>query len=101
MILGAGFYSTTAVPRFAGPFHSTRPEDKVRIDGAYFGKEASLMEDLYKFETFSADASSFDQDFTNFLNSKRRDSWKVKTCTYCHDDAVSKTYASCIFKRKS
>ncbi len=58
------------------------------------------MADEYKFETFSSDASSFDQDFTNFLNSKMSESWKVKTCSYCHDNTASKTYASCIFKRK-
>jgi hypothetical protein len=55
--------------------------------------------DEYKFETFKADASSFDQEFTNFLNSKSSESWKVKTCTYCHDEMAKTTHASCIFKR--
>ena len=54
----------------------------------------------YIFETFKADASSFDRDFTDFLNGKSRESLKVKSCSYCHDDATKKTYASCIFKRK-
>ncbi len=58
------------------------------------------MEEEYKFETFKADASSFDQEFTSFLNSRSSESWKVKSCSYCHDDIGKKTYASCIFKRK-
>ncbi|MGA2404763.1 MAG: hypothetical protein ABSG91_24190 [Syntrophobacteraceae bacterium] len=58
------------------------------------------MEDDYKFETFKADAGSFDREFTSFLNSKSSESWKVKSCSYCHDDVGKKTYASCIFKRK-
>ena len=58
------------------------------------------MEDLYKFETFSADSSSFDQDFSSFLNGKLSDSWKVKTCSYCHDNDMKKLWASCIFKRR-
>jgi hypothetical protein len=57
------------------------------------------MKDEYRFETFKADASSFDLDFTSFLNSKSSESWKVKSCSYCHDDVGKKTYASCIFKR--
>ena len=58
------------------------------------------MDQDYKFETFKADASSFDLEFTNFLNSKSNESWKVKSCSYCHDDMGKQTYASCIFKRK-
>jgi len=58
------------------------------------------MKSEYKFETFNANASSFDQDFTSFLNSKSSESWQVKTCSYCHDDGAKKTYASCIFERK-
>lgn len=57
------------------------------------------MEDKYKFETFSADFGSFDEEFTKFLNGKS-ESWKVKSCSYCHDDATKKLFASCIFKRK-
>ena len=56
------------------------------------------MEDKYMFETFNADASSFDREFTNFLNGKSSE-WKVQSCSYCHDDLGKKTYASCIFKR--
>ncbi len=58
------------------------------------------MENEYKFETFKASADSFDQEFTSFLNSKSKESWHVKSCSYCHDDGAKKTYASCIFKRK-
>lgn len=54
------------------------------------------MEDKYRFETFSADASSFDTEFSGFLNSKYGEGWKVKSCTYCHD--AGKTFASCLFK---
>jgi hypothetical protein len=57
------------------------------------------MKDEYIFETFKADASSFDREFTGFLNKKFSESWKVKSCSYCHDGAAGKTYASCIFKR--
>ncbi|MDR3567424.1 MAG: hypothetical protein P4L43_05280 [Syntrophobacteraceae bacterium] len=57
------------------------------------------MEDTYMFETFKADAGSFDREFTSFLNGKSGD-WKVKSCSYCHDDVGRKTYASCIFKKK-
>jgi hypothetical protein len=58
------------------------------------------MSEDYKFETFQGDSSSFDREFTNFLNNKSSESWKVKSCSYCHDDAARKTYASCIFKKK-
>lgn len=57
------------------------------------------MEDRYKFETFSADSGSFDHDFSSFLNSRLSDSWKVKSCSYCHDNDMKKLWASCIFKR--
>jgi hypothetical protein len=57
------------------------------------------MEDDYKFETFNADASSFDREFTKFLNSRSSESWKVKSCSYCHDEGGKKLYASCIFKK--
>ncbi len=58
------------------------------------------MEAQYKFETFTADAASFDQDFSNFLNTNSSQSWKVKTCSYCHDNDFKKMWASCIFKKK-
>lgn len=58
------------------------------------------MEDKYKFETFSADAGSFDREFSSFLNGKSREDWKVKSCSYCHSNDNLKVYASCLFKRK-
>jgi hypothetical protein len=58
------------------------------------------MSDEYKFETFKGDSSTFDREFTSFLNSKSSESWKVKSCSYCHDDAAKTTYASCIFKKR-
>jgi hypothetical protein len=58
-----------------------------------------FMEDKYMFETFKADAGSFDREFSGFLNAKSSE-WKVKSCSYCHDDVGKKTYASCIFKRR-
>jgi hypothetical protein len=58
------------------------------------------MRDDYKFETFKADASSFDQEFTNFLNGKSSEFWNVESCSYCHDEVGKNTYASCIFKRR-
>ncbi len=59
------------------------------------------MNDKYKFETFSADSASFDQDFSNYLNSQSKEAWKVKTCSYCHDNDTRKLWASCIFKRSA
>jgi len=58
------------------------------------------MENEYLHETFSSESSEFDGKFTDFLNSKGRDLWKVKSCTYCHDAPSSRTAVSCIFKRK-
>ena len=57
------------------------------------------MEDQYMFETFKSDAGSFDREFTNFLNVKSGE-WKVKSCSYCHDDMGKQTVASCIFKKR-
>jgi hypothetical protein len=58
------------------------------------------MEGEYLDETFSSESGEFDQKFTDFLNSKGGDNWKVKSCTYCHDAVGARTVASCIFKRK-
>ena len=58
------------------------------------------MEGEYLHETFSSESGEFDQKFTDFLNSKGGDNWKVKSCTYCHDTVGARTVASCIFKRK-
>jgi hypothetical protein len=58
------------------------------------------MKEEYKFETFKADAVSFDREFTDFLNGKSSESWNVESCSYCHDDMAKKTYASCIFRKR-
>ncbi len=58
------------------------------------------MKGEYLYESFSAESSKFDKNFTNFLNSKRKDHWKVNDCSFCHDDDNTKTWASCIFERK-
>lgn len=59
------------------------------------------MADNYLYETFTAQAGEFDGKFTDYLNQKSVDQWKVKDCSYCHDTENQKTYASCLFKRKS
>ncbi|MFP5214209.1 MAG: hypothetical protein ACLGPL_12615 [Acidobacteriota bacterium] len=56
------------------------------------------MDGEYLFETFSADVGDFDQEFTNYLNGKKGQNWKVKNCTFCHDTDNRKTFASCLFK---
>lgn len=58
------------------------------------------MEAEYLHETFSSESGEFDQKFTEFLNSKGSDNWKVKSCTYCHDAVGQRVSASCIFKKK-
>jgi hypothetical protein len=59
------------------------------------------METDYLFETYNSDTDTFDRDFTGYLNGKSKELWKVKSCTYCHDQATKKMFASCLFKRKS
>jgi hypothetical protein len=57
------------------------------------------MKDKYLYETFSSEASQFDNSFTNYLNEKYSDQWKVKDCqVHRESDHIS---ASCMFKRKS
>ena len=58
------------------------------------------MDSRYTFETFSSESGSFDREFTNYLNNKAKENWKVKHCSYCHDSIGSKMSASCLFKRK-
>jgi hypothetical protein len=57
------------------------------------------MEESYLYESFAADRGAFDSEFTSYINAKRRDHWKVKQCSFCHQDD-GKTWASCLFKRK-
>lgn len=42
------------------------------------------MSFTYTYETFSADADGFDEQFAEFLNSKGSKNWQVKHCNYCH-----------------
>ena len=58
-----------------------------------------MMHNKYLFETFSSDQTSFDQEFTKYLNERRRDGWKVKDCSY-RSEGGSQTMASCLFKMK-
>ena len=58
-----------------------------------------MMHNKYIFETFSSDQTSFDQEFTKYLNERRREGWKVKDCSYRHEGG-SQTMASCLFKMK-
>ena len=51
----------------------------------------------YSFETFHAENSRFDKEFTSFLNGKSRDNWSVRECGYCHDQ--NELFASCLFER--
>lgn len=56
------------------------------------------MEDRYLFESFKKDAGvRFDQAFIGYLNSKMRDNWKVKECSYRREG--DRVEASCLFKR--
>ena len=59
-----------------------------------------VMEGKYIFESFNSDMNSFDQEFTDYLNNKRSEHWKVKNCSFCHDTEDGKMWASCLFKRK-
>ncbi len=58
-----------------------------------------MMEDKYLYESFCSGVKSFDQDFTNYLNSKSMGHWKMKNCSFCHDTEGGKMCASCLFKR--
>lgn len=55
----------------------------------------------YSYETFSAAAGEFDEKFTDYLNRKGSDDWRVKHCSYCHGSEDSRMYASCMFERES
>ncbi len=54
----------------------------------------------YLFESFGASSADFDQEFTDFLNRKYKESLKVEQCSFCHDPDAKKMWASCLFKRK-
>lgn len=53
----------------------------------------------YLYETFNSASSEFDKKFTDYLNSKGKDHWKVKSCSFCHDNDQTKMWASCIFEK--
>ena len=53
--------------------------------------------DKYFFESFSADLSSFDGMFTNFVNNKYFDGWDYKDCHYYMEG--DKRHAYCLFKK--
>jgi hypothetical protein len=57
------------------------------------------MKNKYLFETFKSSSSDFDHQFTNYLNDKYSDAWKVKHCEFL--DSSDEKSASCMFKRKS
>jgi hypothetical protein len=57
------------------------------------------MTDRYHYETFSSESSIFDSRFSDYLNKKYSDNWKVKTCEF-HSESDQKS-ASCLFKRKT
>lgn len=50
----------------------------------------------YFYDTFSAENDRFDGMFTDYLNKKYGDGWKVKGCQYHMDGG--KRLAHCIFK---
>lgn len=55
------------------------------------------MADRYIYETFSSESSKFDKRFSDYLNKKYSEHWKVKTCDF-HSESGEKS-ASCLFKR--
>jgi hypothetical protein len=57
------------------------------------------MEEKYLYDSFNSKSRLFDKNFTDYLNKKRSDQWKVKDCSFCHDTENEKMWASCIFER--
>ena len=55
------------------------------------------MSDRYMYETFRSESSEFDKRFSDYLNKKYSEHWKVKTCDF-HSESDGKS-ASCLFKR--
>jgi hypothetical protein len=54
--------------------------------------------DKYHFETFESDSSSFDSEFSSFLNSKYSSGLKYKECQF--DCVNDRRQAYCLFKKK-
>jgi len=58
------------------------------------------MEKHYLYETFKSESADFDKTFTDYLNEKRSNDWKVKDCSFCHDSDKVTMWSSCLFKHK-
>ena len=56
------------------------------------------MERRYLHESFRSNQSEFDQRFSDYLNDKSSDRWKVKDCTYSTEG--DEKIAACLFKGK-
>ena len=59
------------------------------------------MNDAYRYETFRAEPEHFNTKFTQYLNERHSEDWRVKDCSYCHDTSNQHMYASCLFERSS
>ena len=57
------------------------------------------MPDKYLYETFSYGSSEFDRRFTDYLNEKWTDNWKVKHCDFSY--GTDEKSASCLFKQRA
>jgi hypothetical protein len=55
------------------------------------------MADRYIYETFRSESSDFDRRFSEYLNGKYSENWKVKSCDF-HSESDEKS-ASCLFKK--
>lgn len=58
------------------------------------------MKAEYLHQTLSSETDEFDKKFTEPLNGKSKDNWKVKSWNYCHEGMGQRTSASHIFKKK-
>jgi hypothetical protein len=59
------------------------------------------MRYTYKYETFRADSGVFDREFTQYLNERASQEWRVRHCNYCHGSQDGKMHASCMFEQFS
>jgi len=50
----------------------------------------------YEFETFEADSSGFDSEFSAYLNKRYESGWKYKDCQFSFEGG--KRRAFCLFK---
>jgi hypothetical protein len=56
--------------------------------------------DMYKYETFRAESDEFNDKFTEYLNLRASENWRVKHCNYCHGSTDGKMYASCMLEKE-